>query len=265
MFSLDVKQPWFHDADNYWDFDFVVNKTVEDIKGGRRSKIIGDYDLIPGPKDKALELIHGVSHSKSLINLGDFSDTCLPDPGRCHSGFTISFWVNLKKVLNDGVLLQLGMSRKSRGITINTSYKEGKIYLIFYGNTPERIYKIEAELWSHIWHHIVLVWNATAEPKFSLFVNCTSGTKFKTTINNRIDKKKEDNDLIVGANHGGKKPIPIAVDDFAIWFKTLKRERFCQMINEVRGMWKMLIKSFTRVNFLINKLICLCAWSLPRN
>ena len=252
VFYIGVHAPWFHDADNYWDFDAVSNNLVEDVKGGRLSKIIGNYNLFPGPKDNALELLESTKRLKSHVMLGDFSRTCLPDPTRCLSGFTISFWVSLKKVLNDGVLLQLGLSRKSRGITINTHYKEGRISLIFYGNTPKRIYSIKAELSSHIWHHIALVWNATAESKMSLFVNCTSRDNFKAKMKKRRDKKREGRKLILGANHSGKKAIPIAVDDFAIWFKTLKQERLYEIVNQERGM----IKIFTGLN--LKYCFCFC-------
>lgn len=206
------------------------------MKGGHRSRITGNYKIFPGPKDNALEFLETKKHSKSYVILGDFSDTCLPDPGQCHLGFTISFWVNLRKVLHDGVLLQLAMTRRSRGITVNTLYKKGKVFLIFYGNTHATTYSIKAELSSHIWHHIALVWNATAESKLSLFINCTTGDEFKPKINGLNNKKRGHKYLILGANHSGKKAIPIAVDDFAIWFNVLKSERFCEMINQRRGM-----------------------------
>jgi hypothetical protein len=241
--SIGAHIPWFHDADNYWDFDAAANDIVEDLKGDRHSRIIGNYNIFPGPKGKALELLEVNNLLKSYVILGDFSDTCLPDPERCQSGFTISFWVNLKKVLHDGVLLQLGSSRKRRGVTINTHHKEGKIFLIFYGNTRERIYTIKAELLSHIWHHVVLIWDAKAQPKMSLFVNCTSGDNFKATIKERKDERGKGKKLILGANHAGKKAIPIAVDDFAIWFKSLKQERLCEIINQERGM---LVSIYTR-------------------
>lgn len=230
---LGVHLPWYHDAVSYWDFD----EGIGDLKGPRVSKISGNYSLVPGPKGNAIEFVE-MDDPKSYLTLGDFSDTCLPDPARCESGFTISFWVNLRKVLHDGVLLQLALSRNGRGITINTEYKHKKIFLQFNGNTPKRSYRIDAELLSHIWHHVALVWNATAEPKMSLFVNCTGRDDFKPTTRMREDKKREDKLMVLGANHAGKKSIPIAVDDFAVWFKTLKQERFCEMINQRRGMVK---------------------------
>ncbi|XP_028409018.1 uncharacterized protein LOC114531606 [Dendronephthya gigantea] len=230
----DVHLPWFHDAVNYWDFDTAVNHTILDLKGGGRSMIEGNYNVIPGPKGNALEFLQTSKSSKSHVKLGDFSQTCLPNPARCKNGFTVSFWVNLKKVLNDGVLLQLGLSRKSRGITVNTLYRDGRIFLIFHGNTPRNAFSIKAELSPHIWHHIALVWNVTAKPKMSLFVNCSRGSDFMFGTKKSDKKKGEDKLLILGANHGGKKATPIAVDDFAIWYKTLGRERICQMINQER-------------------------------
>ena len=205
------------------------------MKGSRVSEITGDYTFVPGPKGSAIEFVEKEnSSSASYLTLGNFSDTCLPDPGRCKSGFTISFWLNLRKVLHDGVLFQLGLSRRGRGITITTRHKGGGISLQFYGNTPKRMYVIEADLSSHIWHHVALTWNVTANSKMALFVNCTGGGfTFKKKI--RDDKKKEDRWMVLGANHGGKKSIPIAVDDFAIWFETLRQERFCEMINQRRG------------------------------
>lgn len=205
------------------------------MKGNKQSKITEGYNIFRGPKDNALELLGSSKHKTSYVVLGDFSDTCLPDPSRCDSGFTITFWVNLKKVFHDGVLLQLSMSRKSRGITVNTLYKEGKIFLVFYGNTPLRIHSIKAELSSHIWHHVALVWNTTAKQRMSLFVNCSVGDDFVAKNRAWKSTKREDKKLILGANHAGKKAIPIAFDDFAIWFKSLKQERFCQIINEERG------------------------------
>ena len=108
--------------------------------------------------------------------------------------------------------------------------------MVFYGNTRKRMYTIKAELSSHIWHHVALVWNSTAEPKMSLFVNCTSRDDFKANVGKVTAKKRADKMLILGANHAGRKAIPIAVDDFAIWFKVLKQERFCEIINQERGM-----------------------------
>ena len=235
FYILGVHLPWYHDAVSYWDFD----EGIGDLKGRRVSEISGDYNFVPGPKDNAIEFVE-TSNPSSYLTLGDFSDTCLLDNfnGTSKSGFTISFWVNLKKVLHDGVLLQLALSRNGRGITINTEYKNGKISLQFTGNTPKRRYRIDAHVLSHIWHHVALVWNATAEQKMSLFVNCTGGDVFKSTATNSEDKKREDKFMILGANHSGKKSIPIAVDDFAIWCKPLKQERFCEMINQRRGMVK---------------------------
>ena len=253
-FLTDVHSPWFEDASNYWDFDSAAGHVVQDLKGKQRSRIFGNYTLFPGPKDNALELLE--AKKRSYIQLGDFRQTCLPKPSKCRPGFTISFWVNLKKVLNDGVLLQLSMSRKSPGITINTHYKEGRIFLIFYGNTAKKMYIIKAELLSHIWHHVALVWNATADPKMSLFVNCTSRDDFKAKTRKITNKKREGSlgtVLILGANHAGKKAIPIAVDDFAIWFKVLKPERFCEIINQERGRLKFHLKTletFSRTKYI---------------
>ena len=235
-FHTGVHLPWFHDAVNYWDFDTTVNHTILDLKGGRRSRIKGNFRVFPGPKGNALEFLQTSKSSMSYVTLGDFSRTCLPNPGRCKNGFTITFWVNLKKVLNDGVLLQLGLRRKSRGITVNTLYREGRISLMFYSNTPKKVNSIKAELSPHIWHHIALVWNVTAKPKMSVFVNCTRGSNSKFKTKKFHKKKGEHKLLILGANHGGKKATPIAVDDLAIWYKSLRRERLCQMINQERGL-----------------------------
>lgn len=209
----------------------VENNTVLDFKSKRTSSIIGSHHVVRGPKESALEL----SKHFSYVKLGDFSDTCLPNPEDCQQGFTICFWINLRKVLHDGVILQLGLSRKSQGITVSTILKDNKALLAFYVNTPTIIHHLKMELSSDIWYHLGIVWNVTAKQKLSVFVNCSMMSNRGEKVNGIERRKGAGGMLMLGANHAGMKATPIAVDDLAIWFKSIDQERMCQVMNEEKG------------------------------
>lgn len=207
-----------------------------DLKGKPSSAIIGKYAIVPGQKDNALEL-QGSKFNKSYVTLADFNNTCLPKPSTCVYGFTISFWLKLGEVLNDGVLLQLSISRKHPGITMNVIVSRFPFVLEFHINTQTYMYKTTERLRFDDWHHIVLMWNPTKMRKMTLFLNCSTMNNLKTIVKKRTRNNKtgEDTKLVLGANHSGKRTLPIIIDNLAIWFKNLPDHRICDILKQDRG------------------------------
>ena len=232
MFIFSAHLPWFYDADNYWDFNDVLNYSIFDIQHARSSRIEGRHRFVLGPKhDPALEFLPG--NLSSYVILGDFTNTCLPNPQQCHRGFTICFWVKLRNVLHNGVLFQLSLNRRSRGITVNTVFKNQRVLLDIFVNNATAVHRINTRFTTNVWHHVEMVWRATAKQKLAVFVNCSRVGTLK--VMDADSSKGMEKMFVLGANHAGKKATPIAVDDFAIWFRSLDRQRLCQIIYEKRG------------------------------
>lgn len=230
LFSLKATE-WYRNTVNYWPFEDVSNRTVADFSGANDGRIRGGFHTVDGIVGSALAL----SGEKSWVDFGVLPSSCLNRPSKCHSGFTIAFWLKIPDFEGNKIILQLGEHRYSRGFTVWTR-KSMKKNIGFSVNTRLRKYMWLQEWNSGDWNHIALKWdNKTAILK--IYVNCTIVQTVNESEKAALVEDHKASRLILGASHAMKKNTKLMVDEFAIWDRSLPDDMLCKMFNIRSGRW----------------------------
>ncbi|XP_001623142.2 uncharacterized protein LOC5501884 isoform X2 [Nematostella vectensis] len=221
--------PWFKSARFYWSLDTIDRyKRLQDLQGNSDSKVLGGAITVPGVSKDALQLDGAPSTG---ADLGEFSKTCISEPNRCKTGFTISFWVKLEisELTSTVVVLQISTNRFSIGTTLYA--RRNKIGLSV--NTRNVSRKVEAP-WRHKdWVHVSLIWNKEAK-YVDLLINCRTAPDMVRTETAMLDSllsAPPQGRLVLGANYGFLKNCRVTIDELAVWLRVLPKEEICYVQN----------------------------------
>ena len=101
--------------------DSIINGSMQ---GTIPESVKGAATLMPGPNGNGLH----ISDTTAYIDYGYHSDNCFANPIKCTNGITISMWLRLPSIPDDGAIIDTGSLRFTYGYYIGIR-KVGKLFI----------------------------------------------------------------------------------------------------------------------------------------
>ena len=129
--------------------DSIINGSMQ---GTIPESVKGAATLMPGPNGNGLH----ISDTTAYIDYGDHSDNCFANPIKCTNGITVSMWLRLPSIPDDGAIIDTGSLRFTYGYYIGIR-KVGKLFITIKDDRDYQ-YFVTTPLVHGKWLHITMTY-----------------------------------------------------------------------------------------------------------
>ena len=167
----------------------------------------GDLITIYGRVNDAVYL-RLTSYMKSVI---PFYHECFSNPGRCVTGFTVSFWMFLRPTYSTGHIVNAYNSGANHGWTVTyTTNVDQTLDIHFSIVSPTQRYETTTQLPPRTWSHLACSWGTSNQ----IWVNGTNQNAAWTTVASTIGTEG-DVTLVFGTDSDSfNQHSDMAIDEF---------------------------------------------------
>lgn len=136
-----------------------INKGIKDLKGNREGRLFNNCVVSKGVVNQSLQ----TDGKGAWVNFGSFINTCVSDPSKCPSGFTVALWIKYQILDDNGRQYFIGTSGNKDGLRGFLIYQD-----FSYDREDHLAIKVEngSMLWKRSfavprdnWTHVTFTWD----------------------------------------------------------------------------------------------------------
>ena len=214
----------FKEAEHFWPLDRIhVNTFVHDLIGFK------DGTFTNGKIVKGLgynTFITSASRIRSdkdhVIDLGDFSGSCIGDFTQCQNGITISLWVKFQYVKTGDVLSTSG---RHKGVSIAFSEDTSELTITIFSDNETL--KISAKMTKAVWYHVFVAARKGTIP----WMIINGAEVFWGTVEAFYPAGESNSHFVVGKQQTVGTSLTFRINQLVIWTKALSMTEMKRVFN----------------------------------